>query len=1304
MTATTPGRPPGRHPAGDPSPAPLAVVVVPDLVRPDPGEEVQPPDGAVLTHRLAAAVGDPGAVVTVPLAQAETTLGATAGGPRVVVAPFCSTRGRGSGSSAAGRLRQLVHAVHPCPVVAWVPTGDVRAARMALWAGVADYAAPHVTADQLLRLLQAALRSGDLTQVARTERLWRTVVSRVSDGVLIVGRDGRLRVVTPAASDFFEPAPVPATADDLLLLVHPDDRPAATSAFALWRSGSTAPVELRIAGRDGWRRCELVGLDLHDDPAVTGTVLTLRDVTDRREAQERLVRQADRDPLTGLAGRRVFFDAVALAVAGRERGGAVLALVDTDGLVQVNERHGHDVGDRLLVQMARHLQAAAGGALVARVDGGSFGVLWTTASGADALALGQRLVGAAVAVDTGRPDGPAPARLAARVGVATAAADGPELLARADLALEEARRRCPQAVVAFDEALAQRIGRNRRLRADLHDVVARGELDVHYGPIVALPSEDLIRFEARVRWHHPRLGLLDASQFLHLAEQTGDVVPIGTWVLHRACDQVARWHRARPDVPVGVTVNVSPRLVATPGFATRVTGMLHACALAASSLCLRIDAGVPPDELDALASVLRQLRAAGVRLTARNLASEPMMAVLRRAPLDHVTLDRRSVAGLGVDPVDTALVEALVGLGNTLGLVVVAEGVTTPEQRDLLVALGCGAAQGPLWSDPVPTHTATAVIAAAAHPAAGAGPWSPAWQPLRRPDPGAPGQAPTSRAGHAPDATRPVIAYLAHELRNPLQTVQSFVELLRDRIGDDAAPSDDADSGPEALAGIERGLSRLERLVGSLRDVTDIQDRSLSLHRATADVADLVRRLVADQAGALAGRPVTVHADGPATAVVDADRVAQVLTNLLANAAKFSPPGAPIDISVDGAATAVAVHVVDRGPGIPARQALDVFRPFVTFDASRRGMGLGLFLARGIAEAHGGELRYRRASTGGAEFVLVLPRGTGAPVPAAPAPSLASPEPRRAGASPDQASTGIPDDRAAGAGHAGGARHAGGEGRGGTDHSAAAPTTERAGPLADVALGGDADALRAVLRATERLLAVESVERAVGVAIDLVVELGGGVVVEGDPAPPGHTVPVDLSLGTPPGLWAVVDPVSSARIRIEAVLPAFVAVARTAAQRLRRSTLPADVDPATGFVRGAAVAAVVDAATGGDVLLVARVGPERGAAVSLARLMRANAPAGRCLVLDAPPGGPVTPAVDGPDGPCTDLAVLLPAADAAALLDATVAHLAHTEAAGHGPTVAWVAIGPRAAPDGPAALERCRRAIDGQRGGTVRAA
>lgn len=991
--------------------------------------------------------------------------------------------------------------------------------------------------------------------------------------------------------------------------------------------------------------------------------------------------------------------------------------MDTDGLALVNESYGYDVGDRLLVQMARQGEAASpNGALVARVDGGRSGVLCRRLPGANVRALAHRLTGAAMAVDDGGPGCPTAPRLGARVGVATAAADGPELLARADLALEEARRQGPQAIVVFDDELARRTSQRRRLRTDLQGVVARGELDVRYQPIVALPSERLIRLEARICWRHPRLGTLDASQFLDLAEETGDVVSFDLWMLHRACDQLARWRQARPEVPMAVAVNVSARVVTTPGFAERVTGMLQAISLPSSSLCLRVDAGVPTQELDAITSALRQLRRAGVRLTARNLGNDAIAAVLRVVRPDFVSLDGRSVARLGVEPVDTALVEALIGAGRRLGLVAVAEGVATPEQRDNLVALGCGAAQGPLWTDPLSTDAA-GVLLEATSAGSGADQWSTAWRPLSRIGTGDEPRHPDGM----PDRTRdygPVFAYLSHEFRTPLQVVQSFVELLRDRVADDpVGPPGAAGSGTEALAGIERSVSRMEGLVSSLNDVTDIDDRSLKLHCSAVDVAGLVRQLVADQKDMLADRVITVDAANPTMAVIDADRVAQALTNLLANAGKFSPPGASIDVTVVGDASTIAVHVVDRGPGIPLQRVPDSFRPFVTFDASHRGVGLGLYLARGMAEAHGGELHYRRAHTGGAEFILVLPAtashhaNAGWPV----AGSESEPTPRLAACRPTTVPSSAPVDE----GDCGRDRV---EAAGLLPVAASAETAHdrvtgglqasgRSGVLADVGLASDADALRAVLRATERLLAVETLERAVDAAIDLVVELGGDVLVDGDPVPPGWTAIADISLEARPALWAVAETVSAARIRVEAVLPAFVKAARVATQHVRRRSASAHIDPTTGFLRGPAAQAVVDSADDRDVVVMARAGPQPRSLVSMARVIRSRASADRCLLVDPTAlVGSLTDATAGMPARATaglrsDLVVVVPVADAAMLIDAVVAHAARVAVAGNGPTVTWVSIGPRppGAPNGAAALQRCRQALDEHATGTIHA-
>lgn len=1105
--------------------------------------------------------------------------------------------GRGPGSAvvltsvpdataAAGRrVQHLVRAVSPVPVVAVVGSGDVAAAATALAFGARDYVVRHFSPHQIERVLCLASASGKAPEHARlTDRLWRSIVSRVTDAVFVVPPDGRLQPLTPAAVSVFPDRRPPTSFAEIVRLVHPEDRTAAMAAFAAWRRGEDVELAVRMAGPDGWRRFSSVGFDLQGDPAVGGVVVTARDVTAAWEAKELALRQAGTDPITGLAARRRFAEAVATAAEdGRQ---PVLVLLDLDGLGLVNEQFGHDAGDELLVTTARRIeQCLPPTALAGRVGGDEFGVLFRDPdAGTSAEALARALVDAVAGsgptdeLSTGAgPVGP-PGRSGpvaqASAGVAVGdSGTARQLLADAGLALDLANRRGPGTVVLFDQALRQRTVERRRLHSDLRGAAIRGELELVFQPVLSLPHDRLAGFEALVRWRHPELGLLPPDRFVPLAEQSGDILDVDSWVLRQACTQLGTWTRQRPDLPIGMAVNVSARQLMDPGFAASVTAVLDTVGIVPAHLCLEVTERAVVDDLDAAAAALRLLRTTGVRVAIDDFGvGFSSMVYLQRFPADHIKIDRSFIAGLGTDPVDTILVQTILDLATRLGMEAVAEGVETASQRDELVRSGCPFGQGYWWDRPLSPAQATALVLRAPEPEGWASPWiAPGYPP---PGADAPPTAPAgSGAGQRKRSRSPVrdhgagepspvplapavtvarspamapehavTSFLGHELRTPLHVISSYAELLRcdltgDRQGDltDSRPGAEelADRARSAVDAIERQVGHIERIVGSLRDARAVEEGAVVLRRAPVDVPAAIRSLLADLGAELGDHPVRLHHDGEPV-VVDADhgRLVQILTNVLVNAAKFSPPGTAIDVTVATCDDDAQVTVVDRGPGIPLPAVRDAFRRFVTLDRARGGSGLGLFLARGFSQAHGGDLTYRRAHTGGAELVLRLPRGCSADA------AGTSGTPRRLTVS----------SVAALSHHAVTRPSAGGAVATGTtpaDRVPALLALPLAGPV-----GRDAEALRVLAGAQQAMAAVATRADASAILAEVVEELGGRVPV-GGPAGPDEVVPVDLSLGDPPVRYAAAEPLSAARVRLEAVLPILVDLAHVVLSKER---------------------------------------------------------------------------------------------------------------------------------------------------------
>lgn len=1262
-----PGSPAATGAPGHDDVPTTVIVVEPRRARHEPGRAL----ADVVRHASGG-----GTVVRVCRSTTEAAaLAARQGGDRPVV-----VTGHSHWAASRRALRRLVEAAAPAPVLVVVDSGDAAAAASALQAGAHDYVSRQAGAHQMARALRLSVAGGRDDRLRHNERLWRAIVSRTADAVVVVRAGGDVDLLTPPAARLFAEGPSPTSAEAVMQRVHRDDRDAVRQAMTRWRAGGGGWLTIRLATAGGWRHFEALGVDLTADPAVAGVVVTIRDVTDAWEAGQRAVIAAGTDAVTGVAGRRRFAEAVAGAVAAGTR--AVVVLLDLDGMSAVNEQFGHHVGDDVLVATARRLQEwAPATATVARVGNDEFGVLFPDVPD---LTMPERLGRALVGVASDA--GPAPIHVAACAGVAAAGTSGRDLLANAAVALSRARRQSARSVAVFDDAMRRQVVERRRLRSDLRSAVASGELQLLFQPIVSLPQERLAGFEALVRWEHSDLGVLTPDRFMAMAEETGDILAIDGWVLRRACEQLARWGRQVPDLALGMSVNVSARQLVHRGFTDAVAAVVDALGIVPARLCLEVTESAMVDDMDMAATALRVLRATGVRVAIDDFGvGFSSLAYLQRFPADHLKIDRSFVAGLGADPVDTALVEATLGLAERLGTKAVAEGVETAAQCAELVRLRCPFAQGYLWGRPMGADLATALVRQAADLTASTTAGEHGHPGTAGEHPGATGEQTAADAGGQPatghDAGRPdgeaaIAAFLSHELRTPMHVIGSFTEVLRGQLGDTGTLDEAAST---ALDTIDRQVARVERILGSLRDTRALDEGTLALRLTTVDVAALVRSVVADLAGQMGDHPTSVTVvGGPLAVEADADRLVQVLTNLLVNAAKFSPPAGPVELTVRGGAGGVSISVVDRGRGIPLEAVGDVFRRFMTLDRARGGSGLGLYLARGFAMAHGGDLTYRRAATGGAELVLWLPTGR---------PGGQDRHIGPSGAGHRDVSTAGPDRRTAAVA------------------VAAVQRRSMSTPLLPATVLDDAAGLRVTVAAQRALTAATVPEAAVGVLIDAVGELGGRVLA--DPSATAddlEVVPIDLSLGEGPPLHATAAPLSAARLRLHALLPPLVEHA--SALLARSGPPPPDglVDQVTGLATGPALEALLGGAAAGEVVAVVR---RRTAAPDdarvLSRQVRAVAGSAGCAA------GLTT---TGP-APWCEIVVVLPAASMATLLGAVGASEGlsgrrRAVAPAGGPVVAWTPLrgpGPGGRTAGAAALAASRRRADvsGRReGGTAR--
>ena len=431
------------------------------------------------------------------------------------------------------------------------------------------------------------------------------------------------------------------------------------------------------------------------------------DVTQRLAYEAQLRHLALHDELTGLANRTLLLDRLSTALEQATRHTATVGVLflDLDRFKPVNDVHGHQAGNQLLMTLAERLvEGARPGETIARIGGDEFVVLCPELAGeTEAISVAGRIEGL---LATPFQLGSAEVFLTASIGVIMSAGEGTaeELLRDADAAMYRAKQRGGNRFEMFNDDIRIRALNTVQTGNELRRAIHAGELRLHYQPEIDLRTGACSGVEALVRWQHPTRGLLAPIDFVPLAENNGLIVPLGAWVLRTACRQAAEW-RLDERAPQGVSVNLSAREIAQTDLVTRVSEALDQAKLDPSALRLEITETSIMEDPQSAGEVLASLRDLGVRLDIDDFGTGySSLLYLRAYAVDFLKIDRSFVAGVGQNHQDDAIVASVIDLAHAFDIGVVAEGIETMAQAEILAEKDCDFGQGYLWARPVPAR------------------------------------------------------------------------------------------------------------------------------------------------------------------------------------------------------------------------------------------------------------------------------------------------------------------------------------------------------------------------------------------------------------------------------------------------------------------------------------------------------------------------------------------------------------------------------------------------------------------------
>ena len=450
--------------------------------------------------------------------------------------------------------------------------------------------------------------------------------------------------------------------------------------------------------------------------AVSGTIGVALDISDQRRAEQRLLHVFRHDPLTGLANRAVFLERLQRRLAHVARGEDRVAalLIDIDRFKAINAGLGHSAGDVVLCEIARRLgRCVTPRDTLARFGEDGFAIL---VNGVDEVGDAAR-VARRIQRDLAEPMTLLGQQVVATVSIGVALgtpahARAEDLLRDADTALDRAKALGRARYEVFDQDMHVREVAQLALEMELRQALASEQFRVRYQPIVSVGNGNVVGFEALARWQHPSRGLLAPAEFIPAAEETGLILELDHWMLREACRQAQEWRPADWELPFGVNVNLAGKGLSQRDLVERVALTLRETGVDAHRMCIEVTEGVLLEDVDAAGATLARLRGLDLAVSIDDFGTgRSCLSHLHRLPVDALKIDRSFVAELARRRESAEIVRTIIQLGHNLGLRVIAEGVETEPQREVLRHLGCDYAQGYFYAPPVAAETARRMLA-----------------------------------------------------------------------------------------------------------------------------------------------------------------------------------------------------------------------------------------------------------------------------------------------------------------------------------------------------------------------------------------------------------------------------------------------------------------------------------------------------------------------------------------------------------------------------------------------------------------